>query len=322
MPKEGSPVTSETPEKQLAPAAPAASASAPIAPPAREAGTRIVATPLARRIARQNSIDLGQVDGSGPRGRIKADDVRAAIPALAAMPREGARQIANPARRAPTSYEATVARRLSEAKRETPHFYLATEVDAGRLLDLKDQLNDEISGVKISVNHLIIAAVAKALAENEKANSVWQEGEIVTYDSVDIGVAVNTDNGLFAPVLKNLGGLDIVSIAAAAKAMVEKARSGKLAGDDLAGGATTISNAGMFDVTYMSSIINPGQSSILGVGSIRETFRPNKKGKPVLKQEMGLVLSCDHRIFDGVSGLTFLNAIKSYLEKPLKLLVK
>tara|TARA_R100000005_G_scaffold38740_3_gene18138 strand:- start:19299 stop:20528 length:1230 start_codon:yes stop_codon:yes gene_type:complete len=321
MPKDGSPVTSETPEKQQA-SAPAASASAPIARAARDAGTRIVATPLARRIARQNNIDLGQVSGSGPRGRIKADDVRAAIPALAAKPREGARQVAAPSRRAPTSYEATVARRLSEAKRETPHFYLATEVDAGRLLDLKDQLNDEISGVKISVNHLIIAAVAKALAEDEKANSVWQEGEIVTYDSVDIGVAVNTDNGLFAPVLKNLGDQDIVSIAAAAKAMVEKARSGKLAGDDLAGGATTISNAGMFDVTYMSSIINPGQSSILGVGSIRETFRPSKKGKPVLKQEMGLVLSCDHRIFDGVSGLTFLNAIKSYLEKPLKLLVK
>ena len=102
---------------------------------------------------------------------------------------------------------------------------------------------------------------------------------------------------------------------------MERARNGQLSSDDLNGGATTISNAGMFDVTYMGSIINPGQSSILGVGSIREIFRPDANGQPELKQEMGLVLSCDHRIFDGVSGLTFLNSIKANLEKPLRLLV-
>lgn len=287
----------------------------------RETAGRIVATPLAKRIARQGNIDLSRVTGSGPRGRIKADDVRNAIPALAASPAP-ARQPTAAIHRSPTAYEATVARRLGDAKRETPHFYLASEADVGRLLDLKEQLNDELSGVKISVNHLIIAAVARALGDSDKANSVWREGEIIQFGSVDIGIAVNTDNGLYAPVLKDLDGMDITALATAAKTMVEKARGGKLGGDDLAGGATTISNAGMFDVTYMSSIINPGQSSILGVGSIREIFRPDKKGKPVLKQEMGLVLSCDHRIFDGVSGLAFLNAIKSYLEKPLKLLVK
>ncbi len=277
---------------------------------------RIIATPLAKRIARQNHIDLSLVSGSGPRGRIKAEDVRRAVAGGTASAVSAANE-----RRSPTSYEATVARRLTEAKRDTPHFYLSTEVDAGRLLTLRKQLNDENEGLKISINHLVIAAVARALADNEKANCVWQDGEILSLGSIDVGVAVNTENGLYAPLVRDLKGRSIASIAAVARTMVGKTRDGRLSAEDMTGGATTVSNAGMFDVTYMSSIINPGQSSIHGVGSIREIFRPNKKGKPVLKQEMGLVLSCDHRIFDGVSGLAFLNSIKSYLEKPLRLLI-
>ncbi|WP_339630974.1 dihydrolipoamide acetyltransferase family protein [uncultured Sneathiella sp.] len=291
--------------------------SAPTAP--KNAGSkRIIATPLAKRIADQNDIDLTLIAGSGPRGRIKADDVRSAISHGVAPTTPSSR---SSERRNPSSYEATVARRLTEAKRDTPHFYLSTEVDAGKMLTLRQQLNEENDGLKISINHLVIAAVARALEDNEKANCVWQEGEILTYETIDVGVAVSTEIGLFAPLIRNLRGLGIASIATSARAVIEKTREGKLSSEDMADGATTISNAGMFDVTYMSSIINPGQSSILGVGSIRDTFRPNKKGKPILKQEMGLVLSCDHRIFDGVSGLAFLNSIKSYLEKPLRLLV-
>lgn len=287
---------------------------------------RIIATPLARRIARQNDIDLADISGSGPKGRIKAEDVHAAIAGGTSRAAQSSGVTVTspdvlPDRRAATSYETAAARRLTEAKRDTPHFYLSTEVDAAALLALRQQLNADNEGLRISVNHLIFAAVARALQENETANCVWRDGEIMTYGTTDIGMAVNTEKGLFAPVLKNIGNFGIASIAEAARELAERARSGQLSSDDLSGGAATISNAGMFDVTYMGSIINPGQSSILGVGSIREIFRPDEDGQPELKQEMGLVLSCDHRIFDGVSGLTFLNSIKANLEKPLRLLV-
>ena len=309
--------------------APPLATNPPAAPRTGEtgAGARIIATPLARRLARQNSLDLAAVSGSGPRGRIKAEDVKRALSAeparasvAAATAAAATAATAASLTRAATAYEATVARRLTEAKRDTPHFYLATEANVGRLIELKEQLEGELD-LKISINHLIIAAVARALESNPKANSVWRDGQIVQFASIDIGMAVNTDKGLYAPVLRDLGDKDIRSLAEVAREMVARARGERLTGDDLAGGATTISNAGMFDVTYMSSIINSGQSSILGVGSIRDVFRPNKKGKPVLCREMGLVLSCDHRIFDGVSGLAFLNSIKSYLEKPLQLLI-
>jgi pyruvate dehydrogenase E2 component (dihydrolipoamide acetyltransferase) len=315
-----------TPEPEKETTVITASAEVPKTTASGAKGARIISTPLARRIARQNDIDLAGVTGSGPKGRIKAEDVRAAI----ASGSSRAAQVSGvtvasadviPDRRAATSYEAAAARRLTEAKRDTPHFYLSTEVDAGALLSLRQQLNADNDGLRISVNHLIFAAVARALKENEVANGVWRDGEILSYGSTDIGMAVNTEKGLFAPVLKNIENFGIASIAEAARELAERARKGQLTSDDLKGGATTISNAGMFDVTYMGSIINPGQSSILGVGSIRKIFRPDASGQPELKQEMGLVLSCDHRIFDGVSGLAFLNSIKANLEKPLRLLV-
>ncbi|MDF2368975.1 dihydrolipoamide acetyltransferase family protein [Sneathiella sp.] len=316
--------TTHEPEKETAAATAFAEVRKNTASGAKSA--RIVATPLARRIALQNDIDLAGVIASGPKGRIKAEDVRAAIADDASRVTlscgvAAASPDALPSRRAATSYEAAAARRLSEAKRDTPHFYLSTEADAGALFLLRQQLNSDNENLNISINHLIIAAVARALKENEIANCVWRDGEIVTYGTTDIGMAVSSDKGLFAPVLKDIDRLGIASIAKAARELAEKARTGQLTSDDLIGGSTTISNAGMFDVTYMGSIINPGQSSILGVGSIREIFRPDELGQPELRQEMGLVLSCDHRIFDGVSGLAFLNSIKANIEKPLRLLV-
>lgn len=315
-----------TPDSEKATAAVTSPAEVTTNPASGGKGTHIIATPLARRIARQNNLDLTGVTGSGPKGRIKAEDVRAAI----ASGSSRAAQVSGvtvasadviPDRRAATSYEAAAARRLTEAKCDTPHFYLSTEVDAGALLSLREQLNADNEGLRFSINHLIIAAVARALKDNEIASSVWRDGEILTFRTTDVGMAVMTERGLFAPVLKNIGNFGIAPIAETAKELAERARNGQLSSDDLNGGATTISNAGMFDVTYMGSIINPGQSSILGVGSIREIFRPDENGQPELKQEMGLVLSCDHRIFDGVSGLAFLNSIKANLEKPLRLLV-
>ncbi|WP_456390810.1 dihydrolipoamide acetyltransferase family protein [Profundibacter sp.] len=306
------PVAPETPETQ--PTQPAATVSA--------GGARVVATPLARRIADQEGVDLHAVSGTGPKGRIKAEDVRKAklaAPAISNQPAPVDQAMAG-TRVAPTAYQAAVARRLTEAKRDTPHFYLSTEADVGALLDIRQNLNAANPDLRVSINHLIIAAVARALADIPHANRVWVDGEILQFDTADVGVAVTTDAGLFVPILRDVADKSLGSIASGAREIVSRARDGALEPQDMAGGATTVSNAGMFDVTYMGSIINPGQSSILGVGSIRKVFRPDNDGQPVLRQEMGLVLSCDHRIFDGVGGLAFLNSIKTYLETPFRFL--
>jgi len=299
---------------EVAPPAPAAAASPD--------GARVVATPLARRIAGQEGVDLHAVSGTGPKGRIKADDVRKAKQAAPAMSQQPAPddQAMAGTRVAPTAYQAAVARRLTEAKRDTPHFYLSTEADVGALLDIRQNLNAANGDLRISINHLILAAVGRALADMPAANRIWSDGEIIQFGTADVGVAVTTDAGLFVPILRDVAGKGLGTIASGAREIVTRARDGALGSQDMAGGATTVSNAGMFDVTYMGSIINPGQSSILGVGSIRKVFRPDDDGRPGLRQEMGLVLSCDHRIFDGVGGLAFLNSIKTYLETPFRLL--
>ncbi|RLA48122.1 MAG: 2-oxo acid dehydrogenase subunit E2 [Gammaproteobacteria bacterium] len=285
-------------------------------------GARVVATPLARRIADQERVDLHTVSGTGPKGRIKAEDVRKATlvaPAISEQPEPAGPPMAG-TRLTPTAYQSAVAKRLTEAKRDTPHFYLSTEANVGALLDRRQRLNAENADLRISINHLIIAAVGKALGDIPQANRVWADGEILQFDTTDVGVAVTTNDGLFVPILRDIAPRGLGSVASSARDIVTRARDRALSQQDMTGGAITVSNAGMFDVTYMGSIINPGQSSILGVGSIRKIFRPDDEGRPVLCQEMGLVLSCDHRIFDGVGGLAFLNGIKDYLETPCKLL--
>lgn len=285
-------------------------------------GARVIATPLARRIAGLEGVDLHTVSGTGPKGRIKAEDVRKAKQA-APVATERAVPIGyatSGTRLTPTTYQASVAKRLTEAKRDTPHFYLSTEADVGALLDIRKQLNTANADLRVSINHLILAAVGRTLADMPAANRIWSNGEIVQYDTADVGIAVTTDAGLFAPVVRDIGASGLGHVATSAREIVSRARDGSLRPEDMQGGATTVSNAGMYDVTYMGSIISPGQSSILGVGSIRKTFRPDDNGLPVLCQEMGLVLSCDHRIFDGVGGLAFLNALKDYLETPFRLL--
>ncbi len=288
---------------------------------ARKSDGRVLATPLARRLARQVGIDLHEVSGSGPRGRIKAQDVRAAKTqsakaekALSGLPSAGGE------RRLASSYETTVARRLTAAKRDVPHFYVVSEADVGAMLALRGELNDDKGRERISINHMLLVAVARALAKTPEANRVWRDGEIEQFASVDIGIAVDTERGLIVPMLRDLAGVPLDIVARRAAALIEQTRRGELSLDDTSGGAITISNVGMHHVTYLAPIINPGQAAILGVGSVRDVFRPNADGQPVLRREMGLVLACDHRVLDGVRAAALLNRITSYLETPLRLL--
>lgn len=284
--------------------------------PARTDG-RIVATPLARKLAAGSSVDLRAVAGSGPRGRIKADDVRKAATSEAATPPASAAPAAG--RRRPSPTQATMARRLSAVKHGVPHFYLATEVELSALEALRANLNADTTRPRLSITAFIVAAVGRALNDQPSANTVWADDELLSYGSADVGIAVHTAQGLFVPVVRDVGAKPLDRIAREAGELIERTRAGTLSLDDMTGGAITVSNAGMHDVTYITPIVSPGQSAILGVGSVRPVFRPDADGKPVLRRELGLVLAADHRIFDGVSGIELLNRIVGYLESPLSL---
>lgn len=296
--------------------------SAPPAARPAERGARIIATPLARRMARENGVDLSVVSGTGPRGRIKLKDVLAAQAKPAApAPKAAATPVAGSSRRPATAIEKVVARRLGEAKQTIPHFYVHAEADVTRLLQIRAELNAENSGPKLTLTHFIAAAVGRALRRIPEVDAVWDNEEIVTLGATDVGIAVDTERGLLVPVLRNAGSLPLGGIAAATTELVQRARDGRLAADDLQGGAISISNVGMFGASYLVPIVNPGQSAILGVAATKQVFRPDADGRPVLKQEMGLVLSCDHRLLDGVKAARFLDLVVRLLQQPLSLLM-
>lgn len=296
-----------------------ASTEAPTGNPAGS-GARIVATPLARRLARRDGVDLSRLHGSGPGGRIKAGDLPAASVEVTGSTAIEARPAGRPGRRVtPGATQASAARRLAAAKRDVPHFYLALEADVAALTSLRADIHSA-GGAKVTLNDFIVAALGRALVQTPSANRVWLEGDMLEFDSPDVGVAVHTARGLFVPVVRDAGHLSLAEVARETRALVERARAGRLGAAEMSGGAVTVSNAGMFNVTYMTPIITPGQAMTLGVGSVRKIFRPDAQGQPALRLEMGMVLACDHRVLDGVSGLQFLHRVVACLEQPRELL--
>lgn len=296
----------------LAPAAPS------VRQPPASRKDRIIATPLARRVARERGIDLSTLTGSGPRGRIKRVDVENAPKRTDTSP--VFREAVQATRVKPSSTQAAMARRLAAVKQGVPHFYLSSEVEVSALLKLREELNADSERPRLTLNHFILAAVGRALYDLPSANRVWADGEIVTFAQSDVSMAVETERGLFVPVVRAAGTISVDEVAAQARELVEKSRTGRLSAADMEGGAVAVSNAGMHDVTWLTPIINPGQSAIIGVGSVREVFRPDSIGAPELRREMGLVFSGDHRVHTGVEGLAFLNRVKAYIENPLRLL--
>lgn len=298
----------------------------------RPQGERIIATPLARRIALRDGVDLQGVQGSGPRGRIKAVDVEAAIVKRVvvqpATSTSGLSTVAKTApvvidlgvRSQPNAHTSAMASRLTTTKQEVPHFYLTVDANVSALLALRRDLNAAAAPKRFTLNHMIVTAVGRALDDLPHLNRVWANGEIVTYSSVDVGVAVHSERGLLVPVVRDVGKVSLTESARRIQAVVDRVRAGTLKPDDMHGGAVTVSNAGMHKVRFMTPIINPGQSMIIGVGSINQVFRPDDEGSPILQDEIGLVLAGDHRLLDGVAGLEFLNRVVEYLESPLRLL--
>jgi pyruvate dehydrogenase E2 component (dihydrolipoamide acetyltransferase) len=292
--------------------------------------TRRPVTPLARRLARDHQIALAEVTGSGPRGRVRARDLDAVLKARTSAPPPTLVPSPPPAPLNPgtatgrlqpfTGVQQATAARLTAAKQDIPHFYLAREAEVSSLLDLYAKLKDPETEPRLTLNHFLLAAVGRALRARPEVNRVWTPQGALLLDGSDVGVAVNSEHGLRVPIVRDAGRLSLVNLARQANTLAERARAGRLGADDMAGGAITVSNAGMHGLTAMTSIIVPGQSMILGVGSVRELFRPDARGQPALRREIALVLSVDHRVLDGVGGAALLNEIVDGLAHPTRLL--
>ncbi len=306
--------------------------------PARLPGGTSV-TPLARRLAAEAGIDLSRLSGSGPHGRIVARDIenapqtiRATQAALAESP--SAAEIK--ALYDPQSYEElpldgmrkTIAARLTLAKQTVPHFYLAADIDIGRLAALREEANaaapkgkDHDPAVKLSLNDFIIRALALALQRVPSANAVWAGDRILRFKHSDIGVAVALDGGLITPVIRQAETKSVSAISAEMKDLAARAREKKLRPVEYQGGSSAISNLGMYGVREFSAIINPPHATILAVGAARRQAVEKDDGSIAFSSMLTATLSCDHRVVDGVLGAELLAAIKSLIEAPVSMLV-
>jgi pyruvate dehydrogenase E2 component (dihydrolipoamide acetyltransferase) len=298
-------------------------------------GARIIATPLARRLAKQAGIDLARIHGSGPHGRIvKADLDTAPIQPVAASPTtpapakgQDARQLADLLgmkyeARPNSGFRKTIARRLTEAKQTIPHFYLTLDCRIDALLDLRKRYNaaaDTVSG-KVSVNDFVIRAAALALRKVPDANVSWAEDAILAYQDVDISVAVATPNGLITPIIKQADGKSLRQIAGEMRDLAARARDGKLKPAEYQGGTFSISNLGMFGIREFAAVINPPQSCILAIGN-GEQRAVVEDGQLKVATVMTCTLSVDHRAVDGALGAEYLSAFKALMEDPYSLLL-
>jgi pyruvate dehydrogenase E2 component (dihydrolipoamide acetyltransferase) len=294
------------------------SAHAPSA--GRSDSGRRVATPLARRLARQHGIDLDEIAGTGPGRRIRARDVER-VREMAAKGAPAARRSfpAGSRRIEPTRHQMVAAQRLEHAKRDIPHFYLTAEAEVSRFLALKEELAEDARLPRLTATHLFLAAMGRALTELPAANRIWADDGFLAFGAVDIGIAVQSADGLIVPVLRDVAGKTLQQVAIEATALVERARRGDIVPDDVSGGALTLSNLGMHGVSRVIPIINPPHSAILGIGSLQQVFRPNAAGQPELRREIGLALAADHRVLDGVNAAALLNAIIRHVEHPYRL---
>ena len=322
------------PAAKATPAAPTAAAPAPKAPAASSppgpapvvpfpAG-RVKASPLARAIARRQNVSLGSVRGTGPGGRIIKRDIEGylAAPAAAASPTSASRSVPTitPGQELPlSSMRRTIARRLSESKFTAPHFYVTVEIDMDAAVSLREQLQ-QAEEIKVSFNDLVVKACARALTRFPSVNASWAGEKIVTHADVHVGVAVSIPDGLITPVVRNADRTPLLEISRQIKDLASRARERKLRPEEFAGSTFTVSNLGMFDVTEFTAIINPPESCILAVASVRRV--PVAVGDTLgVGHRMNVTLSSDHRVVDGVLAAQFLAEVRRLLQNPAALLV-
>ncbi|MCC8483282.1 MAG: pyruvate dehydrogenase complex dihydrolipoamide acetyltransferase [Rickettsia endosymbiont of Labidopullus appendiculatus] len=286
---------------------------------------RVYASPLARRLAAIDNIDLSNIQGSGPHGRIIKKDV---LSYLVQPTNSGKIRAVNrnnqEYRSVPNNnIRRIIAKRLLESKQTIPHFYLSIECNMDKLLDIREDINKSLieeSNIKISVNDFVILAVAKALKIVPEANASWDESAIRYYNNVDVSVAVAIDNGLITPIVRNADQKDLVTLSRELQTLIKKARDNKLTPEEFQGGWFSVSNLGMYGVKSFNAIINPPQSCILAIGaSLKRPIVDNDQIK--IATMMDVSLSSDHRVVDGAVGAKFLASFKKFIESPALMLI-
>jgi pyruvate dehydrogenase E2 component (dihydrolipoamide acetyltransferase) len=333
LPADGDGKASAPPDAAAAPQpAPTAVAAAPKpAPTPTDGEERVPASPLARKIAAEHGIDLRQVQGTGPNGRIVVRDVLAYLetrpatvaptpapppmpaPAVAAAPVEARVETLNRLRQ-------ITAQRTTEAHQTIPHFYLTMEIDMEEAVALRQRLNQLDESLRVSINDLIVKACAVAIEQHPIVNASYQNGQLVHPNGIHIGIAVAVEQGLLVAVLKHCEGKSLRRIAQESQTLIQKAREGKLLPDEMTGNTFTVSNLGMFGIEQFTAIINPPASAILAVGATKRVPVVQEDGTVAARHRMKVTLSCDHRVLDGAVGAQFLQTLKQVLENPLWML--
>ncbi len=351
---EGGSQPAATPSAPAAPVAlPPSAASGGSSPTRGEVGERTFASPLARRIAKDAGVDVSAISGSGPKGRVVKSDVEAAIagggakaapaaaPTAAASPAAAPKGMSDEATLklfAEGSYELvphdgmrkTIAKRLQESKQTIPHFYVSLDCELDALLALRAQLNasapvkktekGDVPAFKLSVNDMVIKALALALRDVPDANVSWTDTNMVKHKHADVGVAVSIPGGLITPIIRAAEEKSLSAISNAMKDLGERAKGRKLKPEEYQGGTTAVSNMGMMGVKNFAAVVNPPHATILAVGAGEERVVV-KKGVMVVAQVMTVTLSTDHRAVDGALGAELLGAFKRYVENPMSMLV-
>jgi pyruvate dehydrogenase E2 component (dihydrolipoamide acetyltransferase) len=302
----------------------------PDAPATSDFPARTLASPLARRLADENQIDIAGIRGTGPDGAVIARDVRVTIddrrppnavepsPAVGHWPSDDTSDDTSVDR--PLSrMERVTAERLSEAWRTIPHFYLRREAEVLRLNTWREVAMAR-SAEKITITDVLIKLVAASLPVHPRLNASWHDGKIIDNNDVNIGLAVAVGEGLIVPVIHSADRLRLSEIARRRVEVVSRAKANRLTSSDLNGGTFTISNLGMFGVDEFSAIVNPPQAAILAIGAMRERFARGASGQGEWQLRMTLTLSCDHRVVDGARGARFLQTLVELIEEPMRLL--
>ncbi len=295
--------------------------------PVANTGNRIFASPLAKRLAKDKNINLADVTGTGPKGRIVKADILSFSPVAN---KTSSSQVTAPViiGDMPTRIETNsgirkiIANRLLESKQSIPHYYLNTDCRLDKLMAIRKEINEAAEGAyKISVNDFIIKATAVALKKVPEVNSSWAGDNTIFYERSDISVAVATDNGLITPIVFDADNKSLKDISNKVKELAGKARDGKLMPEEFQGGSCTVSNLGMFGIKSFSAIINPPQSAILAIGAGEKRPIVDEKGDIVAATMMTVTASFDHRTVDGAVGATYLAEFKKLIENPLSLLM-
>ena len=311
----------QAPEQPLV-TAPAVKAAASGVPVAVATPGEVKASPIARRLAREKGIELVRVPGTGPGGRITEADVLGyeertkaapAAPMTAGVAPDGRVELSR--------MRQAIARVTSQSKREAPHFYVTSEIDMTDAMALRNQLNEALQdGNRVSVNDMVVKAVAKALEKHPNFNASFHEGYLQLHPDINIGVAIALEQGLIVPAVGRCQSKSLIEIAAAGRDLIDRAQGGTLRAEEYTGGTFGISNLGMFDVDSFAAIVFPPNAAVLAVGSVKE--QPvARDGQVSVAQIMKATLSVDHRVADGTEGARFLMEVKRYLEHPVSLLL-